>query len=196
LRLQESRFRRDQQGSHRKKTVNREKRLFFEKMKIFHRRGLRDCGKSPIGTSELWIYLSFLGRFVTFRTKYVDTIARSEQGNAPPSFQPFPGENSMINKFVAPAAVAMVAALAFGVLAKAEPPVEQKASPTPTAKPQNQSVVNSTKSNVKDHKAVTPSPSPKSPTQSKADKGWDGKVQGVTKLKATPTPTPTPAKSR
>jgi hypothetical protein len=32
----------------------------------------------------------------------------------------------MINKFVTPAAVAMVAAVAFGVLAKAEPPAEQR----------------------------------------------------------------------
>jgi hypothetical protein len=35
LRLRESRFRRGQQGSRRKNTVNREKRFFFEKTKIY-----------------------------------------------------------------------------------------------------------------------------------------------------------------
>lgn len=105
----------------------------------------------------------------------------------------------MFKKFNLATTVAIGATLTFGALAKAETPTDQKASPTPTVKPQNQSVVNSTKSNVKDFKAVTPSPtpSPKKPKQSTTDKGWDGKVQGLKRTPAaTPTPTPTPAKSR
>lgn len=93
----------------------------------------------------------------------------------------------------------------FGAVAKAETPADQKASPTPTAKPQNQT---SSPTPRPAHRpphppldvrsTVTPAPSltprPKSPKELKADKGWDGKVQG--KHQASPTATPTPAKSR
>jgi hypothetical protein len=102
----------------------------------------------------------------------------------------------MFKKLSVPATtVAIAATLAFGALAKAESPTDQKASPTPTAQPQNQSIVNTTKSNVKDKATLSsPTPSPKSSKQSKADKGWDGKVQG--KQTTSPTASPTPAKSR
>lgn len=123
-----------------------------------------------------------------------------------------------------PVALTVAATIFTVAVAKAETPGDQKPSPTPTAKPQNQSIINTTKSNVKDHTvAVTPtstptakaqnqsiinttksntkdyraaaSPTPKSRNQTQSDKGWDGKVQGK-HLKATPTPSPTPPKSR
>jgi hypothetical protein len=90
---------------------------------------------------------------------------------------------------------AILATLTFGAVAKAETPTDQKASPTPTAKPQN-TIPNTSKERTKDIEAppTSPAPSPKSPKELKADKGWDGKVQG--KKQASPTATPTPAKSR
>jgi len=45
--------------------------------------------------------------------------------------------------------------------------------PTPTPGPQNQSIVNTTKSNVKEHARVA------SESQTGGAKGWDGKVQGM-----------------
>jgi hypothetical protein len=105
----------------------------------------------------------------------------------------------MFRQFTFPVVAAILTSLILGVVSEAETPTNEKATPTPTAKPQNQSVINTSKSEVKDLKAATPSPtpSPKEPKQSKADKGWDGKVQGKQlKAKATPTPTATPAQSR
>jgi hypothetical protein len=105
----------------------------------------------------------------------------------------------MLRQFTFPIAAAILTTLILGVLSEAETPINEKATPTPTAKPQNQPVVNTSKSEVKDLRAATPSPTPrpKKPKQSKADKGWDGKVQGKQlKATATPTPTATPAKSR
>jgi hypothetical protein len=91
------------------------------------------------------------------------------------------------------------AALMFGcVLANAQAPAPtptprnqptQRPAPEPTAKPQNQSILNTTKSNVQDFKAVAPAPMPDRPRdRAVVDKGWDGKVLG--RQLAEPTPTP------
>jgi hypothetical protein len=121
--------------------------------------------------------------------------------------------NNMPKKFtLLSSALTTVAILLGSVPANAQAP---KPTPTPTPqsqkryrdspldelrtpRPQNQSIVNTTKSNTKDRAVVraTPTPSATPVRESKSEKGWDGKVQGKKIEGRLPvrTPTPTPPK--
>jgi hypothetical protein len=117
-----------------------------------------------------------------------------------------------IHKLI-PARFAVAVTIFVGSWTNAETPDARTLKPTPTPtpssqkrypitpldplrtpRPQNQSIVNTSKRNVKALGTPTPTPTAKPKDQAK---GWDGKVQGNLLHRApSPTPTPTPPKSR
>jgi hypothetical protein len=82
----------------------------------------------------------------------------------------FPKETNMFRRLnLISATFALMTILLVCALANAQPQSRPEPSPTATPGPQNQSIVNTTKSNTKDYIVV--------PGTTGA-KGWDGKVQG------------------